>query len=327
MFNISLKNKVSFQCSEDETLIAAAKKQGVIIEHSCLLGRCSSCKVKVQSGNSLPAMGELALSKEEIEDGYILSCVRTPQSDMSLDTEDLSQYNIPTSKTMPAKIQEISRFGDEIIKVVLRFPPSQKFEFLQGQYVNIIKGSIKRSYSIANENANANTLEFFIRNYQGGEMSNYWFKKAEENDLLRIEGPKGTFFRREQEINNLIFLATGTGIAPVKSILESIKSSNQEDYFSNIYLFWGNRYNIDFFWDPREIDLPMTYFPVLSRENISMVDRGYIQDVLLDKEISLEKTAVYACGSDKMIHEAQEKLIKKGLLEENFFSDAFVTTN
>lgn len=327
MHNIFLKNNISFKCSENDTLVAAAKKQGVIIEHSCLLGRCSSCKVKVRSGSSFATAGELALNSKEIENDYILSCVRSPQSDMILDTEDLGQYNIPTSKTIPAKIQEISRFGDEIIRVVLRFPPSQKFEFLNGQYVNIIKGTVKRSYSIANENANANTLEFFIRNYQGGEMSNYWFKKAKENDLLRIEGPKGTFFRRDQEINNLIFLATGTGIAPVKSILENIKHSKNEVRFSNIYLFWGNRYNIDFFWDPREIDLPITYFPVLSRENISMVDRGYIQDVLLRKEISLEKTAVYACGSDKMIQEAQEKLINKGLLEENFFSDAFVTTN
>ncbi len=327
MYNISLKNNVSFNCTEEDTLVAAAKRQGVTLEHSCLLGRCSSCKVKVQSGSSVANMDESTLSRTEKKNGYILSCVRSPQSDMVLSTEDLSQYNIPLSKTMPVKIQDVTKYGNDIIKVVLRFPPSQKFEFLNGQYVNIIKGSIKRSYSIANENINTNTLDFFIKNYNGGAMSNYWFNEAKKDDLLRIEGPKGTFFRRTQDVNHLIFLATGTGIAPVKSILENIKSLNKEGEFSNIYLFWGNRYDLDFFWDPREIDLPLTYFPVLSRERKYMVERGYIQDILLSKAISLDKTAVYACGSDRMISEAQEKLIKKGLQEENFFSDAFVTTN
>lgn len=325
MYKISLRNNVSFKCAANDTLVAAAKSEGIILEHSCLLGRCSSCKVKVQSGNSSPVTGELALTPKEIENGYILSCVRSPETDMILDTEDLSEYNIPQSKTIPAKIQELVNYGEGIMKVVLRFPPSQKFHFLNGQYINVIKGSIKRSYSIANENADSFTLELFIRNYDGGVMSNYWFNEAKINDLLRIEGPKGTFFRRNQDIKNIIFLATGTGIAPVKSILENIMATDIS--YSNIYLFWGNRYTQDFFWDPRELDLPMTYFPVVSREQVAMVERGYVQDVLLNKGIDLVQTAVYACGSDKMIHQAQEKLIKKGLLEENFFSDAFVTTN
>ncbi|SOC80336.1 CDP-4-dehydro-6-deoxyglucose reductase [Salinimicrobium sediminis] len=325
MFKISLRNNRIFNCSSEDNLVEGAKKSGVILEHSCLIGRCSSCKVKVQSGQSFSTSKELGLTSEEIENGYILSCVRSPLTDMVLDTEDLSEYNIPSSRVIPAKIQDIQIIGEEIIKVVLRIPPTQSFKFLNGQYVNIIKGSIKRSYSIANTNADDHSLEFFIKNYIGGEMSQYWFNKAKKNDLLRIEGPKGTFFRRNQNVNNLIFLATGTGIAPVKSIMENLKQTSNLKY--NIYLFWGNRYNQDFFWDPKETDIPVKFFPVLSRDKSAMVNNGYVQDILLKQDLDLSKSAVYACGSEKMIKEAEFKLVKRGLPEENFFSDAFVISN
>lgn len=328
MYVISLKNNREFQCSENETLVEAARKSGIVLEHSCLSGRCSSCKVKVDSGLSEPTTAEISLNEIEKGAGYILSCIRTPKSDMSIQAEDLSEFGISTPKTLPAKINRIVKLTEDVIKVELRLPPNQLLNFIAGQYVNVIKGNIKRSYSIgssSNENAH---IDLFIKKYPGGLLSNYWFNEAKVNDLLRIEGPRGTFFMRNNSgIENIIFLATGTGIAPVKSILESMSLSKEDFSNKNVYLFWGVRNFTDLFWSPENVALNINYFPVLSREKNLKTYEGHVQNVLLSKKIDLSKSIVYACGSNEMILEAKIMLIEKGLQEYNFYSDAFVTSN
>lgn len=326
MFQITLKNNKAFQCSESETLVEGAKKANIILEHSCLSGRCSSCKVKVESGVSTTDQDEHPLSEVEKNEGYILSCIRKPKSDMHILAEDLSEYNIPASKTHPSKINLIEKLSPDVLKITFRFPPNQEFTFLPGQYVNIIKGPIKRSYSIANAVGEKGSLELFIKNYNGGQLSKYWFSEAKVNDLLRIEGPKGTFFLRNLEaVDKLIFLATGTGIAPIRSILESIGPEIMASF--KIYLFWGVRSYEDLFWTPELLDYPIEYVPVLSKEIVPLIKNGYVQDVLLEQGLDLSRCAVYACGSNNMILEAKEKLTLEGLLEHNFYSDAFVSSN
>jgi len=328
MYQISLKNNKNFRCSDNETLVEAARKSGIILEHSCLSGRCSSCKVKVDSGLSEPTTEEFSLNNKEREDGYILSCIRTPKSDMLIQAEDLSEYDISIPKTLPAKINKIEKLTEDIIKIELRFPPTQKLNFIAGQYVNVIKGSNRRSYSIgstSNENA---SIELFIKKYPDGLFSNYWFNEAKINDLLRIEGPRGTFFiRNNSAFKNIIFLATGTGIAPVKSILETLSELTENFGNKNIYLFWGVKYFNDLFWTPEKLGLNIKYFPVLSREKIPTMEDGYIQNVLLTKNIELSESIIYACGSNDMIHESKNKLMENGLPDHNFYSDAFVTSN
>jgi len=328
MHLISLKNNKNFQCSENETLIEGARKFGIILEHSCLSGRCSSCKVMVDSGFSQPTTAELGLNDKEKQAGYILSCIRTPKSDMVIQAEDLSEYDIVLPKTLPAKINKIERLTDDVLKIVLRFPPNQPLNFISGQYVNVIKGNIKRSYSIGNSSKENSRLELFIKKYPDGLLSNYWFNEAKVNDLLRIEGPRGTFFIRNNTIcKNIIFLATGTGIAPVKSILESMADFPEKFRNTNIFVFWGVKYFKDLFWSPEDIGLDIKYFPVLSREKSDSTEIGYVQNILLSKNIELKKSMVYACGSNDMIHEAKNKLIENGLPDFNFYSDAFVTSN
>jgi len=328
MYVISLKNNRKFQCSENETLVEAARKSGITLEHSCLSGRCSSCKVKVDSGLSEPTTAEISLNETEKGAGYILSCIRTPKSDMSIQAEDLSEYGMSIPKTLPAKINKIVKLTEDVIKVELRLPPNQLLNFIAGQYVNIIKGNIKRSYSVGSSSNEKGLIELFIKKYPGGLLSNYWFNEAKINDLLRIEGPRGTFFvRNNSGCENIIFLATGTGIAPVKSILESLTVSKEDFRDKNIYLFWGVRNFTDLFWSPESIGLNINYFPVLSREINPKTYEGHVQNVLLSKNIKLPKSIVYACGSNEMILEAKIKLIEKGLPENNFYSDAFVTSN
>ena len=330
MFNIKLNNGKSFSCDSNTTVFEAAKKNGIILEHSCLTARCRSCAVQVEKGTTINKLDDLVLSAEEKLDNWMLTCNAIPTSDLVLDIEDLGDIKVFEKKIIPAKIQAINKLNDTVIEVSLRLPPNSNFGYNSGQYVNIIKGTIKRSYSIANTYKESGALTFLIKKYENGQMSNYWFDEVKGNDLLRIEGPIGSFFLRESEAENIIFLATGTGVAPIKAILESITESPQKLSNKKFWIFSGARYENDFFWHPHELNgiYNLKYIPVLSRPSEEWKgEKGYVQDVLIKQNIPLENAQVYACGSNNMIESAKKLLIEKGLKKMSFFSDAFVATN
>lgn len=328
MYSIELKNGKTFNCDEKDTIFHGAKASGILLEHSCLAARCSSCKVQVVEGKTLNIQDENVLTAKEKEQGYVLSCNVKPRSNIKLNTVDLGEYKLSPSKTLPAKIQSLELLTPSVLKVILRIPQAQKINFLPGQYVNLIKGSIKRSYSIANNTAEEGQVEFLIKNYPGGAMSNYFFNEANVNDLLRMEGPLGSFFLRNSTAHKLVFLATGTGIAPVKSILEQIAAQKTRVQDKHIYVLWGGRYLEDLFWKPIFERDNFHYIPVLSRENVGWEGaKGYIQDTLLDLISDFSDTEVYACGSNQMIEAARELLYSKGLPRDQYYSDAFVQTN
>jgi len=328
MFNIILKNNKSFFCDSHTTIFDAAKKAGIVLDHSCLNARCSSCIVKVISGNTINKEEELVLTEEDKNNNFVLSCNAKPLSDIELDIEDLGEITLFEKKIIPSKINIIEKLTDDIFKIVLRIPPNSNFNFNSGQYVNIIKGNLTRSYSIANSSNHKNQLEFFIKKYTNGLMSEYFFKEAKINDLLRLEGPIGTFFLRDSSFKNIIFLATGTGIAPINSILEGLDKSHEQYQNKNLWVIVGARYQKDLFWEPNFKNLNIKYIPVLSRQdNDWNGEKGYVQDIVLKQQIDLENTQVYACGSNEMIKSAKELFFRNNLKENNFFSDAFVQTN
>lgn len=327
---ISLKNDKSFEFKNETSIFHAAQASGIVLEHSCLSGRCRSCIVKVLSGKTVDIREDIILSKDEKRENFILSCNSRPLSNLKLDIEDLGNIKLFKKKIVPAKISSIEIYNNDVIKLVLRLPPTTDFKFISGQYVNLIKGDLKRSYSIANKSDNKNQLEFFIKKYENGLMSKYWFDQAKVNDLLRVEGPLGSFFLRETQCENIVFLATGTGIAPIKAIFESVSELPLNFNKKKFWIFVGARYEKDLIWDPTIINnkIQVTYIPVLSRQiNDWDGEKGYIQEVVLRQKINLENAQVYACGSNEMIQAAKKLLIKNSLKENNFYSDAFVSTN
>ena len=328
MFLIKLKNNKTFTCDKDLTIFEAAKKSNIILEHSCLSSRCRSCVVKVLSGKTINKEEELVLTEEDKNANFVLSCNAKPLSDLELDIEDLGEITLFEKKIIPSKISVMEKLTDNILKIVLRLPPNSNFNFNSGQYVNIIKGNLTRSYSIANCSDHKNQLEFFIKKYTNGLMSEYFFKEAKINDLLRLEGPIGTFFLRDSSFKNIVFLATGTGVAPIKSILEGLDKSYEQYQNKNFWVIVGARYQDNLFWEPKLKNLNIKYIPVLSRpENDWSGEKGYVQDIVLKQQIDLKNTQVYACGSNDMINSAKELFFKNNLKENNFFSDAFVQTN
>lgn len=324
MYTIHLKNNKHYLCEENTSLLRAALNNDICLEYSCFEARCRSCRVKVLEGEVENLQDENVLTAKEKAEGYVLSCNVVPRSDIVLDIEDLD-IKLPKSQVTPCKVNTIIPINAHILKVVLRLPPKVDFQFLAGQYVDIIRNGHKRSYSISHSQYEGNQLKLFIRNYEGGVFSNYWFNEAKPNDLLRVEGPLGTFFyRHNEECTDIVLLATGTGIAPIKAILEQLQACPELLVNKKVWLLWGGRKKEDLFWKPDFTFTHFEYIPVLTREDDWQGAKGYVQEIASAQAISWPTAQVYACGSEAMIQSAQKLLTKQGLKEENFFADAFV---
>jgi CDP-4-dehydro-6-deoxyglucose reductase len=325
MISIVTKNGVSFRQIEQDSILIAAEKSGIVLAYSCRTGRCSTCKCKIISGDTVPLVDEVGLTQEEKDNGWILSCVRSAISNLVIEIDDLGDLSLPKPALFPCRISSIDKVSNDVIRIGLRLPPSSDFKIFPGQYVDIIAPSgVRRSYSVANHITN-NILEFHIGEVDNGRLSGYWFGEAKINDLLRLNGPLGTFCLRSVKGQDVVFLATGTGIAPIKAMIESITLLPAEKSPNSLTVFWGGRTSDDLYFDPSADYSLLRYVPVLSRSTADWKGkRGYVQDVFLNEDPDLSNCVIYACGSEEMIRSAYEILVKSGLTKNKFFSDAFL---
>jgi CDP-4-dehydro-6-deoxyglucose reductase len=261
-----------------------------------------------------------------LEQGWILGCARVAETDLVLEVEDLTGLAPPPARTLPCRISSIEKPAPDVARIRLRLPPASDFQFLPGQYIDVIgHGGLRRSYSLASAGPAEQGLELHVRAVEGGALSSYWFNHAKTNDLLRLQGPRGTFSLRDVSGRNLIFLATGTGIAPVKAMLEALLTLAPGSGPASVTVLWGGRVPGDLYLDIGRMPAIHRYIPVLSRAGDAWEGaRGHVQDVLLDERPDLGNALVYACGSDAMIHDARPALVRAGLPERRFHSDAFV---
>ena len=267
---ITLANGRQFSADDRMSVLNAADAAAVVLEHSCRTGRCGSCKARVLSGEVQPLIDAPGLSAAQREAGWVLTCADSAVSDLHLDIEDLSALAGITARTLPARIQSLERLAPDVLQVVLRLPPNAGFRFLPGQYVDVTSPSgIKRSYSLASDAQAPDRLTLQVRQVEQGEFSAYWFEQAQLNDLLRFHGPRGTFFLRPVAGLDLVFLATGTGIAPIQSLLMQVARLPADEQPASVSLFWGGRVAADLYWTPvpGEAGMPVALrpVPVLSR--------------------------------------------------------------
>ena len=325
---IKLANERTFEVPSGTLLLDAALASGVILPYSCRTGRCGTCKTKVRSGRTRPILIESALSETELAEGWILTCARVAESDVFLETEDISGFELRPSRTFPSRILSLERLAPKVLRVLLRLPPPANFKFIAGQYIDVIgPGGVRRSYSIAGASVDGSVLELHIATVEGGVMSRYWFTEAKSNDLLRFNGPLGTFFMRSASGLDLIFLATGTGIAPIKSMLESLASLPKDQLPKSVTVLWGGRGTLDQYLDITNIYADAVYIPVHSQPAASWKGaKGYVQDTLLDLVPNFNNCVVYACGSEAMICSAKKQILAAGLPPQRFYSDAFVSS-
>lgn len=324
MSTVRLPSGKQFQAGDSESLLDAALRQGVALAYSCKTGRCNTCKARIARGATKPLRDEIGLSTAERDAGWVLTCARAAQDDIDLQVDDLGDIQLFPAKTNPCRIQALERPAPTVLKVTLRLPPAAELRFHAGQYIDVIgHGGLRRSYSIANAPREDRLIELHIREVPGGAMSEYWFKNAKEGDLLRLHGPLGTFFLGDVENKDLVFLATGTGIAPVKAMLEGLATLKSQP--RSVTIYWGNRHDSDFYWHPAALPPGHRFVPVLSSPNDGWQGaRGHVQQVLAAQAPCLDNAVVYACGSEAMIDGARRALLQAGLAERQFYADAFV---
>ena len=325
MFAVTLANGRSFDATANETLLDAARRQGIVLEHSCRTGRCGVCKAPVTSGGTRALGSEEALTPAEQAKGLVLTCTRAAVTDVSLGIEDLGRLAEIEVRTLPARIDSLDALAPDVRRVLLRVPPSTGLTYLPGQYIDVIAPSgARRSYSLAGAPRPDGKLELHIRLVPGGELSGWWFGTAKANDLLRFEGPFGTFYRRETT-RVPVFMVTGTGYAPARAMLQELTAQNMT---GPVWLYWGGRQPADLYDSVQFPSLDLRYVPVLSRAGADWQGRrGHVQEVVLADHRDLSGKVVYACGSDAMIHSARERLHAAGLPADLFYSDAFVASN
>lgn len=230
-YNIEIQPAgVSFK--SDTNLLNDALSQSIPLEHSCKTGDCGVCSAEVLSGLIENESGEIVTS------GQVLTCQSAALSDATLKAHYYPELAHIRQQTIPCKVVSFESVSDDIMVLKFRFPPTAQFDYLPGQYVDLSFKGVKRSYSIANAKNVGKELELHIRKVPNGKMSSLLFDEVKVNQLMRLEGPKGTFFIHDND-KPLLLLATGTGIAPIKAMVEHLVALNDK---REIHIFWGMQY-------------------------------------------------------------------------------------
>lgn len=325
---VTLANERRFRAERGHALLEAAMAEGVVLEHGCRTGRCGGCKAQVSAGETALIRPETSLSAAEAEAGWILTCAREAVTDVTLDIADLGALATIGTKTLPCRIDALALLAPDVMQVQLRLPPNAGFRFLAGQYIDLTgPDGTRRSYSIASDSAQPGRLALHVRRVDGGAMSRYWFEQAKANDLLRFRGPLGTFFLRDVAGLDLVFLATGTGLAPILSMIASLPALAPDARPASVTLYWGGRVPADLYLDVAQAARGVRFVPVLSRQPGFDGACGHVQDAFLASGPELSRSAVYACGSPAMTDGARAALVAAGLPAKRFHADAFVSSH
>jgi CDP-4-dehydro-6-deoxyglucose reductase, E3 len=323
----------TFTVERDEAVLPAGVRQSVGLPYGCKDGACGSCKCKMLSGSVIhTAYQEKALSKEEAAAGMILTCCAVPQSDLLLESNQVTAADALPIKKMPARVASLEKKSDDVVIVKLQLPANDIFQYHPGQYIDfLLRDGTRRSYSVANAPAEGVQMELHIRHMPGGKFTDVVFGSMKEKDILRIEGPFGSFFLREDSAAPMVMLASGTGFAPIKALLESMR---QKGITRSSTLYWGGRRPADLYLDAWVRDFAathnwLTYVPVVSDalpEDAWTGRTGFVHQAVLADLPDLSAYQVYACGAPIVVDSAKRDFcLLAGLSEDNFFADAFTS--
>ncbi|QHE75324.1 CDP-6-deoxy-delta-3,4-glucoseen reductase [Hydrogenophaga sp. PBL-H3] len=326
----------TFTAQPDEAMLAAGIRQGIGLPYGCKDGACGSCKCKLVSGSVVHGHHQpKALSAEEEAAGYVLTCCGVAHSDVVLESRQVTEAGAFPIKKMPVRVSALERASHDVIVLRLQLPASDAFQYHAGQYVEfLLRDGDRRSYSMANAPHTQTaqpSLELHLRHMPGGKFTDHVFGAMKEKDILRIEGPYGSFFLREDSSKPMVLLASGTGFAPIKAIIEHMQ-------FKGITrpatLYWGGRRPSDLYqsaWiEAKLAEMPnLRYVPVISDalpEDAWTGRTGFVHQAVLQDLPDLSGHEVYACGAPIVVDSAKRDYVSKaGLPEEAFFADSFTS--
>ena len=335
-FQVTLKTSgKQFTVSQDETLLEAALRQGINLPYGCKNGACGSCKGKIVEGHVTHGQhSESALSKADETTGSTLFCCAHPHSDLLIEAREVQGAGDIAIRKVPCRVNSIERPTSDVAILKLQLPAAERFQFLAGQYLEfLLKDGQRRAYSIANAPAQEGPLELHIRHLPGGLFTDFVFAAVtpalKEKDILRFEGPLGSFFLREDSQKPIIFVAAGTGFAPIKSIIEQMQAKKIQ---RPIHLYWGGRRPSDLYLDAlcktweKEI-AGFSYVPVISDalpEDAWLGRSGFVHQAVMADHPNMNDFQVYACGAPVMVNAARADFSSQcHLPEEEFFADSF----
>jgi CDP-4-dehydro-6-deoxyglucose reductase len=335
-FNVTvLPSGRSFTANTDEALLTAAIRQGIGLPYGCKDGACGSCKCKKLEGTVTHGPHQLkALSHEEETSGFILTCCGVAHSDLVLESRQVTDESAFPIKKIPTRVSTMARASHDMMVIRLQLPASDVFKYHAGQYVEfLLAGGDRRSYSMANAphtQIDNPGLELHIRHMPGGKFTEHVFGAMKEKDILRIEGPYGSFFLREDSDKPMVLLASGSGFAPIKALIEHMQYKR---ITRPAVLYWGGRRPVDLYmkgWVQAKLaEMPnLHYVPVISNalpEDAWTGRTGFVHQAVLEDFPDLSGHQVYACGAPIVVDSARTDYALAGLPEEEFFADSFTT--
>jgi len=318
-----------YEVSSEETVLSAALEAGYNLPYGCRNGACGACKGQVLEGTVTHGHYQPhALSEQEIAAGKALFCCARPTTDLVIECREVSAASGLRPRILPCRVEKLEHVAHDVMVMWLKLPSNERLQFAAGQYIEfLLKDGKRRAFSLANAPYDDTLLELHLRLIPGGQFTQYVFNEMKEKTILRLEGPLGSFFLREDSDKPVIFIAGGTGFAPVKGIIEHALHHRMQRkmvlyrgvhalrdlYMNDLPLRWQAEHGID-------------YVPVLSdpmpEDNwsgrIGLVHQAVLQDIT-----DLSGYQIYCCGAPAMVEAAHCDFVAAGLPPDEFFSDAF----
>ncbi len=330
---------VSFDVNRDEAILPAAIRTGIGLPYGCRDGACGSCKSRLLEGRVIHGAHQLkALTVEEEAQGFILTCCAAPQTDCVVQARTTVVSGEFAPQKLPVRVASLVRVAPDVIVMTLQLPANGAFKFHAGQYIEfILRDGSRRSYSMANAPANLGEppmVELHLRHMPGGKFTDHVFGAMKAKEILRAEGPLGSFYLREESNKPMVLLASGTGFAPIKAIIEHMRAQNMQ---RDAVLYWGCRGKADLYMHDWAQDAAATlpwlrYVPVLSQakpedEWTGPNHRtGLVHQAVMADLPDLSGYEVYACGAPIMVASAHRDFVAKCRLPDDaFYADSFTS--
>ena len=324
-----------FEIEPEETILEGALRNGFAFSYGCRAGSCGACRGKIVEGKYRYEDDEkpIALSEHDEKTGMCVFCQAYPQSDMVLEVREISAAKDIAIKTLPCRVNSLEKLAPDVMRLKLKLPQVERMQFLAGQYLDILlKDGRRRSFSIANAPHNDELLELHVRLIEGGEYTTYVFNEMKEKEILRIEGPLGNFFLREESDRPVILIAGGTGFAPIKAIVEHAIA---EQLTRPVHFYWGVRNRTSLYlhqlaesWKKELKDF--SYKAVLSEPEVADNwdgETGMVHEAVLNDFNDFSAFDVYASGPPAMVDAIADTFSQKGMDSNHFYSDAFNFAN
>ena len=307
-----------FEVAEGESILSAALRQGIVLPYGCRNGACGSCKGKVLEGAvDYGTYQKRSLTDEERSHGKALFCQARPLGDVVIEARTLRGAGDIQVRTLPCRVQKMERVSEDVMLLHLQLPANERLQFLAGQYLEfLLKDGARRSFSMANAPHADEKIQLHVRHVPGGNFTDHVFNKMKERDILRFEAPLGSFVLREESAKPIVFVASGTGVAPIKSIIET---AFHKGVTRPMVLYWGARRPRDLYLNSlaerwaAEHAAQFKYVPVVSEalpEDGWSGRTGFVHRAVMQDFPDLSGHQVYACGVPIMVDSARRDFIQ-----------------